>query len=175
VHRIQRFSLQNRWKLGLFLVTAGVVFVFDQLSKLWVQANLVRTDLVPGFVSLVRVENYGSAFGLFTNQAFLISATAIVISLLVLLFLHPLTRNISLTLAMSFGLIFGGAVGNLIDRIRLGYVTDFIDIHLLELFHWPAFNIADASITVGTFISIVFLYKSRLFRKAYGHGSRSRS
>jgi len=66
----------------------------------------------------------------------------------------------------------GGAVGNLIDRLRFGCVTDFIYFRLWGDFHWPAFNVADAAIVVGVFVLIYSFYKSGVFKKAYGHDDR---
>jgi signal peptidase II len=60
-------------------------------------------------------------------------------------------------------------VGNLIDRIHLGYVIDFISLHIHELFHWPAFNVADAALTVGILMLIYYFYKSGVFRKVHEH------
>jgi signal peptidase II len=71
------------------------------------------------------------------------------------------------------GLVFGGAVGNLIDRIRLGYVTDFIDVRLWRDFHWPAFNVADSAITVGSIMLVIFIFLA--FRKGDGSSSGARS
>jgi signal peptidase II len=71
------------------------------------------------------------------------------------------------------GLVFGGAVGNLIDRIRFGYVTDFVDVRLWRDFHWPAFNVADSAITVGSIMLAVFIFFT--LRKRDGSSSKARS
>jgi signal peptidase II len=92
-----------------------------------------------------------------------------VISILVFLHYFPPAAVLG---AVSFGLILGGAVGNLIDRIHLTYVTDFIDVRLWGNFHWPAFNIADAALTVGLFALIYYFYKSGVFRKPYEHNGK---
>jgi signal peptidase II len=88
-----------------------------------------------------------------------------------LLFLRYLSPATTLSI-VSIGLIMGGAVGNLIDRLRFGYVTDFIYFRLWGNFHWPAFNIADAAITVGVFVLIYSFYRSGVFRKAYERNHR---
>jgi len=163
----------HRGKLGLFVIVVALVVVLDQISKLWVRTNSPQIELLPGFLNLIHVENYGSAFGLFANQTFLLIAISLVCLLIILIFLRYLAPATTLSL-VAIALILGGAIGNLIDRLRFGYVTDFIDIHLQNLIHWPAFNIADAAITVGITTLLFSFYKSGVFRKAYEQNSRPR-
>lgn len=161
---------EGKRKTGLPLAIATLVIALDQLSKLWIRGNLMPGEslTIVGRLSLTYLQNTGSAFGLFANQTFL-PIIIILASLLVIgLFLRYLSRATSLGI-MSAGLILGGAVGNLIDRLHLGYVTDFIDIRLWDNFHWPAFNFADAAIVIGIFTFIYSLYLSGLFRKVYEH------
>jgi len=165
---------QDRKKLRLFLATAIIVIAIDQLSKLWVRANSPQIELIPGFLNLVHVENYGLAFGLLANQTFLLIIISVASLLIVLLFLHYLPSATVLSV-ISIGLVFGGAIGNLIDRLHLGYVIDFIDIHLQELFHWYTFNVADTAITIGILTLIYSLYRSGLFSKAYEHDQKAGS
>jgi signal peptidase II len=158
-----------RGKLRLFLIVAALVVALDQLSKLWIRANLFQPDqieLVPGFLDLVHVENSGAIFGLLPSHTELLIAIGIAGAVIILVFLYyfPPVNNVGV---VSFALILGGVVGNLIDRIRLNRVTDFISIHWLKLFYWPPFNIADAVVIVGIFILIYYFYKSGVFRKAY--------
>ena len=159
---------QNRRKIALFLPVAALVVTLDQLSKLWVRNNPPEMELLPGFLDFIYVNNYGSAFGLLANQTFLLITITIATLVIILLFLHHLSSTSILTI-MSAGLILGGALGNLIDRIRFGYVTDFIDIHLHNFFHWPTFNVADAAVVIGIFTLIYSLYRSGLLSKVYGH------
>jgi signal peptidase II len=163
-----------RGRLRLFLIVAALVVALDQLSKLWVIVNLpqiAKIELLPGFLDLVYVENTGAIFGLFHSHTELFIALGIAGSVIILVFLYyfPPVNNVG---AVSFALILGGAVGNLIDRIRLGYVIDFISIHLQDLFHWFPFNIADAALTVGILMLIYYFYKSGVFRKAYERNQR---
>jgi signal peptidase II len=158
-----------RGRLRLFLIVAALVVTLDQLSKLWARVNLseiYNLELLPGFLDLIRVENTGSIFGLFYGHTELFIALAIAASVVILVFLYYFPPATTLG-TLSFALILGGAVGNLIDRIRLGYVIDFIRIHLQAIFFWPAFNIADAALTVGILMLIYYFYKSGVFRKAY--------
>ncbi len=161
---------QDRKRLRLSLIVATIVVALDQLSKLWIRDNLVPGESLPeiGFLRLTYVVNTGSAFGLFANQTFLLIVITIVSLTSILLFLRYLSSASALTNA-SLGLILGGAVGNLIDRLHFGYVIDFIDIRLWGGLHWPAFNVADAAIVVGIFTLAYSLYQSGLFRKAYEH------
>lgn len=142
----------------------GIVLL-DQLSKLAISHALGLYESVPvlkGFLNLVHVRNRGMAFGLLNRPGldlpfyFLLIATigAIVLLLYWLFRLRRASNRISFALS----LILGGALGNLIDRLRFGEVVDFLDFYLGP-YHWPAFNVADSAITVGTFlvaISLIF-------------------
>jgi len=164
---------RQRRKLSLFLIVAALVVALDQLSKLWVRTYLELGESLPiiGRLSLTYVKNTGSAFGLLANQTFLLIIVGIASLLIILLFLRYLSQVTTLSM-VSIGLIWGGAVGNLIDRLRFGYVIDFIDFRLWGSFHWPAFNIADAAITVGVFVLIYSFCKSGVFRKEYERNHR---
>lgn len=149
-------------------VIAGLVLLADQLTKAAVLAALPLHDsreVIAGFFSLTHIQNPGGAFGLLADQhpllrrvVFLgVSAVAVGI---VLWFYHrtPADRP---WLAAAFALIFGGAIGNLVDRIRFGRVVDFLDFYVGRL-HWPAFNVADSAITVGVGIFLLHLALGRL-------------
>jgi signal peptidase II len=136
------------------LATAVVVVVLDQLSKAAVLAFFAERafgdpETVTSFFNLALTFNRGISFGLFNTGAganalvFAFAAAAIVAVLI-----FWLSRVSSPFLAVAIGLIIGGAVGNVIDRLRLGAVVDFLDFHLGAL-HWPAFNIADSAICIG--------------------------
>ncbi len=138
------------------LAIAGGVVALDQLAKALALQYLAPGDPVPvvhGLVSLTLVMNPGLAFGLLatlpTGWRWLVAVLS-VIALLVLarLALRVLADGTGPTDALAIGLVFGGAVGNLIDRARFGAVVDFVDLHLRG-YHWPAFNVADSSISVG--------------------------
>jgi signal peptidase II len=158
-----------RGRLRLFLTVAALAVILDQLSKLCIKSNHPQVELLPGFLDLVYVENTGAIFGLFHNhtEVFIALGIAGVIAILVFLrYFFPAT-----TLGVvSFALILSGAVGNLIDRIRTyppSFVIDFVSIHWRDLFYWPAFNVADAALTVGILALIYYFYKSRVFGKEY--------
>ena len=136
-----------------FILLAAVVVAIDQTTKHLIRANLMVGESIPqgGFIRLTYVTNTGGAFGLFANQTFLMILTATIgIIALILYYWYPPFENA--WLRSSLALQLGGAVGNLIDRVRLGYVTDFIDVRV-----WPVFNIADSAIVVGAGIFIFFM------------------
>jgi signal peptidase II len=151
---------RHRDRLRLPLIVAAVVIALDQLSKLWVRDHLVLWESLPiiGRLSLTHVTNTGAAFGLLANQTELLIIMGLASLLIILLFLRYLSRLSTLSM-VSIGLIWGGAGGNLIDRIRFGHVVDFIDFRLWGDFHWPTFNIADAAITVGVFALIYHFFR----------------
>ena len=165
---------RHRRELGLLLVVAALVVALDQLSKLWIDANIdanrPQIELLPGFLDLIYVKNQGSAFGLLASQTELLIALGIAGLVTILVFFHYFSP-VKTVGVLSFAFILGGAVGNLIDRIRLGYVIDFISVQLVR---WPPFNIADAGIAVGIFALICFFYKSGVFSKAYERSHRSK-
>ena len=162
------------WRGGLFLIIAACIVALDQISKLWVRSNITLYESVPilGCLSLTNVRNTGSAFGLFVNQAFLLTLIAIVGVVAILLFYRYFSKSSMLGVS-ALSLVFGGAIGNLIDRLRFGYVTDFIDVRLWHDFHWPSFNVADSAITVGSIALVVFIFLT--FGKADGSSSKDRS
>ena len=148
----------ERPRLARVVTIAGVVVVLDQLAKLVALDRLtpgVPVIVIEGLVALTLVLNPGLAFGLLAGIP---ASWRWVVGLLSLLALVVLLR-VALRILPSggwreqsaIGLIFGGAVGNLIDRTRFGAVVDFVDVHFRG-WHWPAFNVADSAITVGVVV-----------------------
>jgi len=148
----------ERTRLARVVALAGVVVVLDQIAKLIALDRLtpgVPVIVVEGLVALTLVMNPGLAFGLLAGIP---AGWRWVVGLLSLLALVVLLR-VALRILPSggwreqsaIGLIFGGAVGNLIDRMRFGAVVDFVDVHFRG-WHWPAFNVADSAITVGVVV-----------------------
>ena len=162
------------WRGGLFLIIAASVVSLDQISKLWVRSNITLYESKPVFscLSLTNVRNTGSAFGLFVNQAFLLALIGVVGVIAILLFYRYFSKS-NLLGVSALSLVFGGAIGNLIDRFRFGYVTDFIDVRLWHDYHWPSFNVADSAITIGSIVLVVFIFLT--FRKADGSSSKAGS
>ena len=139
----------------VLLVALSLVFAVDQVTKALVRSSLLVGQSVPfdGPVRISHTFNTGSAFGLFPDQTlFLILASFIGIGVLLVIYGSRAFQN--LPLRLSLGMQLGGAVGNLLDRLRTGQVTDFIDIG-----PWPIFNVADTAIVVGlVIIAYAFLF-----------------
>ena len=150
-------TISRAWLLDIFLaVVIAVVFVLDQISKAWVRDHLIPGGSIPaeGLIRITHTANPGSAFGLFPNQTTLLMLGS-VLGIGILLLFYRSQSIPGLWLRASLGLQLGGAAGNLVDRITLGKVTDFIDIGA-----WPIFNLADSAIVVGLGILAWFLLRS---------------
>jgi signal peptidase II len=148
----------GRWRRDLlFAAVAVAVLALDQLTKHIVRATIDRGDAFPEgwHVRLVHVENTGAAFGILQQQnAFLVVTTIIGVGAILLYYWYPPFDHGIMTAAL--GMMLGGAIGNLSDRVRLGEVTDF-----LKFPEWPAFNVADSSIGVGVVSMSIFLVLMR--------------
>ncbi len=136
-----------RW--GVFMAIAATVIGVDQLSKAWLVANVAVGEVVSVIGDLVRFvqsQNSGALFGLFRDQAILFALVSIGVIALIALYHARAGRSAYLSLAL--GLLLGGAIGNMLDRLRLGYVVDWVDIGLGNLRFWT-FNVADSAITIA--------------------------
>ena len=116
--------------------------------------------IIPGFFNLVRIYNRGMAFGLMNRPGHplpfvLLTAISLVVMCILLLW-YLRAKDKTVVHALGCSLVIGGTAGNVMDRIRLGRVVDFLDFYVGK-FHWPAFNIADASITLGAFLLAIYL------------------
>ncbi|HKM39156.1 MAG TPA: signal peptidase II [bacterium] len=141
---------------SLFL-RAGVVVFLDQLTKFAIRRSFLPGQgqvVWPKVFHLSYVQNPGAAFGLLQNQTWLLVAVTIVIMVLIILYAGRTEFQTPL-LRWSLSSVLGGAVGNLIDRVRFGYVIDFLDFRV-----WPVFNIADMAIVAGVGLLIVCLLRS---------------
>ena len=154
---------RGKWRDVVFGSIGLLVVIADQLSKAWIRVNLARGQSLfdIGFFQIVNVHNTGAAFGILKDHTLALTIVAFVGIIVILLLLFVLQSRWSfldsLLVRSAIGLIIGGTIGNLIDRLHLGYVTDFIDFKV-----WPAFNIADSAVTVGVIIiayGIIFLVK----------------
>ena len=138
-----------------YFMLALIVLIADQVSKAWATDKLLPVDtieVIPNFFRFTYARNRGVAFSLFADSKYEIKWVLAAISFLaaigVAYYLIRLATN-NLRLNISLSLLLAGIVGNLIDRVRLGEVVDFIDFHWYEKYTWPTFNIADAAICVG--------------------------
>lgn len=142
---------------GLVLITS-LVIVIDRITKFLIFNNFFEgqsVEVIPKIFHITMVLNTGTAFGLLKDRnQFFIVASFIVIALIVMYVLVGKHRD--LVFLSALGLILGGAIGNLIDRLTFGYIIDFLDFRI-----WPVFNIADSSITVGAGILVLKLLFSK--------------
>lgn len=136
------------YKDWLFLPIAAAVLALDQFTKHLVTSNMVLGQHIPaeGFFRITYTYNTGALFGLFPNQTFILTIASFV-GIAFLFFYYRVHPFPGILMRLSLGLQLGGAIGNLTDRVRLGRVTDFIDVG-----PWPVFNLADSSIVVGLII-----------------------
>lgn len=144
-----------------------LVVAVDQITKLMVLESMPlfqSIPVIPGFFNLTHIHNPGGAFGFLSGQSshlqrlifLLVSSLAIGL----ILYFYVKTPRSFRFLSIGLALVFSGAIGNLIDRIRMGKVVDFLDFYIRD-YHWPAFNIADSAVSIGM---IIFLYHL-LFKK----------
>jgi signal peptidase II len=141
-----------------------LVIVLDQITKWLATANLQMfqpVEVMPLF-NLTLMHNTGAAFSFLSDaggwQRWFFSVLAIGVSIFILFWMKKLQRHETIT-AVALALVLGGALGNVIDRVRFGYVVDFIDVYIGDA-HWPAFNIADSAITIGAVLLIWMSFRS---------------
>lgn len=140
----------------IFLLIGFLIVFADQLTKAWIRTNLLvgHTLFDIGFLRIINITNTGAAFGIFKDQTFVLTIIACVGAIAIISCAFLARRYVPFVDNMlgksALGLILGGTVGNLIDRIHFGYVTDFIDFKV-----WPTFNVADSAVTIGI---IIFAY-----------------
>jgi signal peptidase II len=142
----------------VLILIAGTVIVLDQLTQDWVRANLAFgeslvpwPDLLP-FVRIVNWRNTGAAFGMFQEGGLIFAILAFVVVIMIIYY-FPRIQGGDWALRLAMGLQLGGAVGNLIDRLQHGYVTDFMAVG-----SFPVFNVADASITMGVVVLLLSIW-----------------
>ena len=148
-------SRANAFRRILWVALAAAVFVADQVTKAVVQRTIpehTTISVLPHFFNVIYTHNAGAAFGLFSDSpAPWKTALLIIISSLLLVMVIGVvwrSRQLRWETGVGLGLILGGALSNLFDRIRLGRVVDFFDVYYRS-YHWPTFNLADSAIVVG--------------------------
>ncbi len=141
------------------LLVAGIVIALDQWSKIWVRANLEKFEFVPvlgSFFGWQHVDNFGASFGLFQDARMVLTIVAVVVTVAILVYVNYIPRDQTF-MRVLLGLMVGGAVGNLIDRVVRGYVTDFIVMRIPDVYAWPNFNIADMAVVTGTILLAIYI------------------
>lgn len=143
--------------IGKWLGLAALIIALDHLTKWWISGTLAYQETIPllSFFSLVRVHNYGAAFSFLADaggwQRWFFIAVGAVATVIIVQLLRKHANEFRMAFALS--LVLGGALGNVIDRVVLGYVVDFLYLHYRG-FAWPAFNVADSAISIGAALLI---------------------
>ncbi len=149
------------------LAVGGTIILWDQITKLLILHFLPlysAIEIIPGFFNLVHVRNTGAAFSILAGassvwrQGLFVSLTILVV--IILLFAYGKLRPDDRWTRTAYALITGGALGNLVDRLRLGEVVDFLDCYV-GAYHWPAFNLADSAITIGALMLVVSVLRGK--------------
>lgn len=153
------------WKLA-YLVMSGAVFMIDQMTKAWA-ARVIKfmgdREVIPGFLNFAYAQNNGAAFSLFDQHGeasrWGLSAVAIICGVLVLYYFWRIPRNDDRVLGgLSF--LLAGIAGNVCDRLRLGFVIDFIDVQFGS-WHYPTFNVADMAVCIGAGLLVIDMVRSK--------------
>lgn len=153
-------TIQGRLaRLALWLGIITVILLADYYSKQWASGalELYRPQEILPWLNMTLAHNYGAAFSFLSDQSgwqrwfFTVLGTGISVFLFVWLMQLPAREKVT---GVALSMILGGAVGNLIDRVTLGYVVDFIDVYAND-WHWPAFNVADSSISTGVALLLI--------------------
>ena len=152
-------------RILLIVLTVIVWVVGDQLAQNWITSYPLNTDIVKiGFIRIVHIQNTGSAFGFFQGKMPIIRVVAAIgVAVLVFIAFWVYRKYPGLVTkwnALAYGLIMGGAIGNLIDRFRFGFVVDFVDVGF-----WPVFNVADSGITIGVIMVAITLLRSIIMER----------
>ncbi|MBN2329862.1 MAG: signal peptidase II [Candidatus Omnitrophica bacterium] len=142
------------WILGIAVFT----FIFDLVTKIWAVRRLEGQppiDIIPGVFRFAYGENTGIAFGLFQDHGGLLHILSPLAFIILLVILYKMFAEYSMDVwyRIIFGLLIGGALGNILNRLYCGYVVDFIDV-FIGTYNWPTFNIADSALTVGEVILV---------------------
>ena len=143
--------------IAVFIIIFSVVF--DQLSKYWateVLKNGESIKIIGNFLRFTYAENRGAAFSILQNQRIFFLIITIIM-LIILGIIYFTNRNLSNLTRLSMAMIAGGAIGNFIDRFRMGYVIDFIDVRFGTFYNFPVFNIADSFVVCGTILMVILI------------------
>ncbi len=170
MEKVQHLS-QSNWRDIVFGGIALLIVIFDQLTKYFILhyfPNYGDVWFDWGFVEIVHVQNTGASFGIFSQYTGIIIGVVFIEIIIILLVVYLLRNRLSfmdsMLMRVGIGLVMGGAIGNQIDRLAMGHVTDFINFKW-----WPAFNVADMSAVIGTIIiAYCIIFKSGLKKTKHG-------
>ena len=148
----------RRTRITLFLAMAAVAVILDQIVKAWVRSALPKTGdtapFIPGVLRLLHVENTGAVFSMGEGKGFFFVAIAVAIFILALLAVWK--EELSVPFALALGAVAGGGIGNMIDRLVQGSVTDFFATQFMD---FPVFNVADIFVTLGVICVLICLIR----------------
>jgi signal peptidase II len=159
--RAARAATRSRARWPIFLGLAAAVVIVDQLTKAWLVSFLApgeRIQVIGDYVRLIHTQNTGALFGLFRDQAMFFAIVSIGVVGAIVWFHHTSGRNSLLSVAL--GLLLGGALGNMADRFRIGYVVDFVDVGIGNL-RFYTFNVADSAISLAILLLLISAFMSR--------------
>lgn len=158
----------NRSKYTKLIVIAGSIVILDQIVKAVIKKTVPlysSITVIPGFFSISHIQNPGGAFGFLADQNPMLRMIVFIffssLAAGVIFYLYYKTDDSLPFLASGIALIFGGAIGNLLDRIRFGRVVDFLDFYIGTV-HWPSFNVADSAVTIGIAIFLFHLLLNKI-------------
>ncbi|MBO5096543.1 MAG: signal peptidase II [Bacilli bacterium] len=140
-------------KNKIIYLMGALVLIIDQLTKMFIDKS--RT-IIEGFFYLNPVNNHGAAWSMFDNQTIFLISVSLVI--LVILFRYQVFFKMNIRNKIAFGLVYGGLLGNLLDRVMFGYVRDFLDFTIFG-YNYPIFNLADTCLVIGVILLIVAIFK----------------
>lgn len=153
--RAARAATRGRARWPIFIGLAATVFIVDQLTKAWLVSTLSpgeRLQIVGDYIRLIHSHNTGALFGLFRDQALFFAVVSVGVVGAIVWFHHSSGRNTLLSIAL--GLLLGGALGNMADRFRIGYVVDFVDVGIGDL-RFYTFNVADSAISLAILLLLI--------------------
>jgi signal peptidase II len=158
--------MRTRDNRPILLLISALVIILDRLSKIWIVHHIrpgYAITIIPRVFRLTNVLNTGAAFSLFADSLSplvvrnSLIAFSVIAVLIVSVLLWRAGRELTLT-GVALAMILGGAIGNLYDRVRLSYVIDFLEVHIVH-YHWPDFNIADSCIVIGACLLIIEIFR----------------
>ena len=161
-------------QMAIVLIVALIVILLDQASKRFIEANIVYNtswmplDWLAPYFQITHIGNTGIAFGLFSGGGMIFALVALFVTGAIFYFAYTLPSGY-IAMRIILGVILGGAIGNLIDRLRQGYVTDFLDFG-----PWPVFNVADMAVVFGALaLAIMMFYEERQLKVAEQNAARN--
>ncbi len=143
-------------KYRIFFI-ALVVILLDQITKYWVEKNVLYAEAISIFdniLSLTKSYNAGAAFGMFQSSTLYLATFSAIVAVFILVYIIKFYKSNNLYSLFGWGLLLGGTIGNLLDRVRFNYVVDFIK---LDFINFPIFNIADSCINIGAGLLVIYL------------------